>query len=59
MKKLYVVRSYVTASSVKEAITLSKKKDPDEVYIPDEWINKVGFVRVEESQTRGFENKKK
>lgn len=48
--KLYIVRHFVEAKSIKEAIKLSKQKEPDEVYLSDEWINKEGFLTPKEGR---------
>lgn len=54
MKRLYIVRHFVEASSVREAVKLAKDKQPDEAYIAEEWMNKVGFVNVIDDKTEGF-----
>jgi hypothetical protein len=46
--KLYVVRHYVPATSIKEAIKIAKTRAPDEVYVADEWVNKVGYFQPSE-----------
>jgi len=58
MQKLYIVRSSVMASSIREAIKLTKGKEPMEVWIADEWINKVGHVPGESKETGGFKPRK-
>lgn len=35
--KLFVVRKYVRARDVAEAVRLEKKQKPDDVWIDDEW----------------------
>lgn len=37
MKKLYVIRKYVKATSVAEAIKLERNVKPDGVWVDDEW----------------------
>lgn len=60
MQKLYIVRSYIPATSIKQAIALSKKREPDEVWIADEWMKEIGFIeRQGTAQTDGFVNKSK
>lgn len=58
MQKLYVVRHYITASGIRDAIKQSKSREPDEAYVADEWVNKVGFVTQEQKETKGFKVKK-
>lgn len=58
MQKLYVVRHYVMASNLNEAIRLTANRKPDEVYITDAWMNKVGFIPDEEKETDGFKQRK-
>lgn len=58
MQKLYVVRHYVMASSIRDAIKQSKGREPDEAYITDAWMNKVGFIPDEEKETDGFKQRK-
>lgn len=47
MSKRYVIRKYVMAKSVKEALKLEKTKEPDEV-----WVDKD---QPDEAQAIGFE----
>lgn len=54
MQKLYIVRHYIIANSVKQAIKLTQNKQPDEVYIADEWFNKKGFVKENRKEVKGF-----
>ena len=35
--KLYIVRKYVMARSAREAIELSRNREPDDVWVDDEW----------------------
>jgi len=50
MKKLFVVRKYIWATSAKDDIKKDKKSPVDEVWVDDEWkktnafkTGKVGF----------------
>lgn len=54
MKKLYVVRHFVEASSIKEAIRLTQNRQPEDIYLSDEWMNKVGFLQQENRDVKGF-----
>lgn len=36
-RKLFVVRKYVRALSVSEAIRLERKQEPDDVFVDQEW----------------------
>lgn len=56
MKKLYVVRTYVEAETVKEATQLAKRLPPDEVYISEDWFSKVGFLTKsdEDKEVKGL-----
>lgn len=54
MKKLYVVRHFVEASSIKQAIREAKNREPDEVYIADEWVNKHGYLEKNDEAIKGF-----
>ena len=56
MKKVYIVRHYVEASSIREAIKLSKNREPDDAYICDEWFNKIGFVKQTTTEVSGFKS---
>lgn len=56
MKKIYIVRHHIEAKSIKEAIRLSKEREPDDCWISEDWLNKVGFVSC--SPVEGFKNKK-
>ena len=58
MQKLYVVRSYVMASSIRDAIKPTKGSEPMEVYVADEWVNKVGFLPLDSKETKGFKHKR-
>lgn len=59
MKKLYTIRIFVMADSPREAMRLAKeRREPDEVYISDDWFKEVGFIKKEEPVVKGFNNKK-
>ena len=45
MKKLYIVRYFVQASSINEAIKQAKADKPTDVFIAEEWFSKVGFLK--------------
>lgn len=36
-EKLFVVRKYILARSVKEAVRKERTREPDEVFLDDEW----------------------
>ena len=50
---MYIVRHTLMASSLKEAVKLSKQREPDEVWISDDW--KEGKMARLESAI-GFDN---
>lgn len=54
MIKLYIVRHYIQAKTAKEAVKLSKLREPDDVYIADEWFQKVGFLTTKDKNVKGF-----
>lgn len=54
MKKVYIVRHFIEASSIREAIKLTQNRQPDDVYISDDWLTKVGFVNQTSVEVRGF-----
>ena len=59
MTKLYAIRKWINATSVKEAMKLEKSHPPDEVYIADDWFSKVGFIKgSDEKKPIGFNEKK-
>ena len=60
MKKLYIVKKLVEASSLKEAMRLEKGVSPMEIFIADEWYNKVGFIKPLDPATNvnGFQDNK-
>lgn len=58
MQKLYVVRHYVMASGIQDAIKQTVNRKPDEVFITDAWFNKVGFIPDGNNETRGFKERK-
>lgn len=58
MNKLYVVRHFIMASGIRDAVKKTSGRAPDEVYVADEWINKVGYIPQENIETRGFKEKK-
>lgn len=37
MKKLFIVRKYVTASSAAEALRIEKRVSPDDIWLDDDW----------------------
>ena len=57
MIKLFVVSFYIEASSIKEALKLVKNRNPDEVYISEEWFKNCGFLNNPLIVTKGFEKK--
>ena len=59
MPKLYVVRHLIEAESVKHAVRLSRTRQPDEVFIADEWFTKVGFIKQGDGmkEVKGFNTK--
>jgi len=59
MKKLYIVRHMVEAESIKQALKLAKSHQPDECYLAEEWMTKVGFLRVTDGlkEVKGFRTK--
>lgn len=54
MKKLFIVRKYVEASSAKQAIKLEKKCPIDDVYVDEDW--KKNNTPIPQKQIR-FKNK--
>lgn len=40
-KRLFVVRKYIIASSIQEALGLEKKHKPDEVFLDGEWLTRT------------------
>ena len=55
MEKLYVIRHFINAHSIKEALKLSKTREPEEVYISEEWFKQKGFINQEPTQNvKGF-----
>jgi hypothetical protein len=36
-QKLFVIRKYIMASDINEAIRLEKKQKPDDVWVDDDW----------------------
>lgn len=53
MERGYVVRTFVTAHGVTDAIRKAKKMSPDEVYLMEDWM-KLGKFLPEESEVKGF-----
>lgn len=60
MKKIYIVRKYVLASSVEEALRKEKKQKPDDAYVEEKSLNNFidNLVKPKETQV-GFRMKKK
>lgn len=58
MKKIYVIRKYVLASSAEEAIRLSKRKAVDDCWVEDETHKKVLDIQIKKGNNIGFFNDK-
>ena len=59
MKKQYIIRKYVMASNVKEAIRLDKISPIHEVYVDSVWLEKVSGNEFYPKQEKklGFKDK--
>lgn len=60
MKRLYIVRYFVEAESMKAALKVHKTMEPTEIYLSEDWMTKVGFVSPlvpPDKQIEGFRNK--
>ena len=56
MKKLFVVRKYIMAESVAQALSLERKKPAEEIFVDDDWKK----ANAEESKEPiGFKTPKK
>lgn len=42
--KQYIIRKYVMATSIKDALKKEKEIDAEEVYINDEWVKNKDFT---------------
>ena len=45
MDKLYVVRKFIFARSVKEVLKKDPRVKPDEVFISEDWFKNDGFIQ--------------
>jgi hypothetical protein len=60
MKKVYIVRKYILANSVGEALRKEKKHKPDDAYVEEKSINNfIEKLQKEEPAQMGFKQKKK
>lgn len=55
MRKLFVVKKYVYATSAVQAIKLEKKQKPDDVWVDDDWKKENMYKEPEV----GFKSNKK
>jgi len=58
MKKVFVIRKYVLASSIQEAIKREKKQAPDDVYLDEVHRTKLLDSLEVKPKTTGFTQKK-
>lgn len=54
MIKKYIVRKYIEASSVEEALKKDKRTPPHDVFVDPDWL-----VEQTKHDVRGFEHKNK
>ena len=59
MKKIYIVRKYVLANSVEEALKKEKKQKPDDAYVEEKSLNNFIENIIKPTETpMGFRKKK-
>lgn len=55
MKKLFILRKYIYAESVEEALKIEKKVKPDEIFLDGDWKE----YNINKQDGLGFNVKKK
>lgn len=59
MKKVFIIRKYVLASSIQEAIKKERKQQPDDVFLDEVHRTKLLDSLEEKPKALGFSNKNK
>lgn len=59
MKYVYIIRKYIEAKSLKEAVKLDKKTEPHDVWLTDESSKELQEAILKKKKSVGFKSKKK
>lgn len=58
-KKLFVIKKYIYAKDVTEAIRIDKTRKPDDIWIDEEWKKMNTEHEFKSNNPVGFKDKKK